>query len=92
MFDYVRNVHPSAKSPCEMGGGPLQCKVMDASFFCFATDVCQYRKVYPFSGGSPLVQPSAYDFHFRWNQVPCAVGEKISFFSRFFFISSFACT
>ncbi|KAI1232246.1 GTPase-activating Rap/Ran-GAP domain-like protein 3, partial [Lamprotornis superbus] len=36
-------------------------------------DVCQYRKVYPFSGGSPVVQPSAYDFHFSWNQVPYAV-------------------
>uniref|UniRef100_A0A674GMT2 GTPase activating Rap/RanGAP domain like 3 n=1 Tax=Taeniopygia guttata TaxID=59729 RepID=A0A674GMT2_TAEGU len=35
--------------------------------------VCQYRKVYPFSGGSSLVQPSAYDFHFSWNQVPYAV-------------------
>ncbi|XP_068513180.1 GTPase-activating Rap/Ran-GAP domain-like protein 3 isoform X2 [Anas acuta] len=35
--------------------------------------VCQYRKVYPFNGGSPLVQSSAYDFHFSWNQVPYAV-------------------
>ncbi|XP_051663721.1 GTPase-activating Rap/Ran-GAP domain-like protein 3 isoform X4 [Manacus candei] len=35
--------------------------------------VCQYRKVYPFSGGSPLIQPSAYDFQFSWNQVPYAV-------------------
>ncbi|XP_052525378.1 GTPase-activating Rap/Ran-GAP domain-like protein 3 isoform X10 [Tympanuchus pallidicinctus] len=35
--------------------------------------VCQYRKVYPFNGGSPLIQPSAYDFHFCWNQVPYAV-------------------
>uniref|UniRef100_A0A8C3ECK4 GTPase-activating Rap/Ran-GAP domain-like protein 3 n=1 Tax=Corvus moneduloides TaxID=1196302 RepID=A0A8C3ECK4_CORMO len=35
--------------------------------------ICQYRKIYPFSGGSPLVQPSAYDFHFSWNQVPYAV-------------------
>uniref|UniRef100_A0A8C4UYI8 GTPase-activating Rap/Ran-GAP domain-like protein 3 n=1 Tax=Falco tinnunculus TaxID=100819 RepID=A0A8C4UYI8_FALTI len=35
--------------------------------------VCQYRKVYPFNGGSPLVQPSAYDFQFSWNQVPYAV-------------------
>ncbi|XP_075375749.1 GTPase-activating Rap/Ran-GAP domain-like protein 3 isoform X6 [Mycteria americana] len=35
--------------------------------------VCQYRKVYPFNGGSPLIQPSAYDFHFSWNQVPYAV-------------------
>ncbi|KAM6337457.1 GTPase-activating Rap/Ran-GAP domain-like protein 3 isoform 8-T9 [Alca torda] len=35
--------------------------------------VCQYRKVYPFNGGCPLIQPSAYDFHFSWNQVPYAV-------------------
>ncbi|XP_056360956.1 GTPase-activating Rap/Ran-GAP domain-like protein 3 isoform X2 [Oenanthe melanoleuca] len=35
--------------------------------------ICQYRKIHPFSGGSPLVQPSAYDFHFSWNQVPYAV-------------------
>ncbi|XP_030317256.1 GTPase-activating Rap/Ran-GAP domain-like protein 3 [Calypte anna] len=35
--------------------------------------ICQYRKVYPFNGGSPLIQPSAYDFHFSWNQVPYAV-------------------
>ncbi|XP_009080063.1 PREDICTED: GTPase-activating Rap/Ran-GAP domain-like protein 3, partial [Acanthisitta chloris] len=35
--------------------------------------VCQYKKVYPFSGGSPLIQPSSYDFHFSWNQVPYAV-------------------
>lgn len=82
MFDCVHNVHPSAKSPHKMGGGCLQCKVMDAPFFYFAADVCQYRKVYPFSGHSPLVQPSAYDFHFSWNQVPYAVGKTISLFSR----------
>ncbi|XP_066836565.1 GTPase-activating Rap/Ran-GAP domain-like protein 3 isoform X13 [Anser cygnoides] len=35
--------------------------------------VCQYRKVCPFNGGSPLIQSSAYDFHFSWNQVPYAV-------------------
>uniref|UniRef100_A0A803VUM3 GTPase-activating Rap/Ran-GAP domain-like protein 3 n=1 Tax=Ficedula albicollis TaxID=59894 RepID=A0A803VUM3_FICAL len=35
--------------------------------------ICQYRKIYPFSGGSSLVQPSVYDFHFSWNQVPYAV-------------------
>ncbi|NXX97613.1 GARL3 protein, partial [Centropus bengalensis] len=35
--------------------------------------VCQYRKVHPFNGGSPLIQTSAYDFHFSWNQVPYAV-------------------
>ncbi|NXW48285.1 GARL3 protein, partial [Nyctiprogne leucopyga] len=35
--------------------------------------VCQYRKIHPFNGGSPLIQPSAYDFHFSWNQVPYAV-------------------
>ncbi|XP_062446991.1 GTPase-activating Rap/Ran-GAP domain-like protein 3 isoform X2 [Rhea pennata] len=35
--------------------------------------VCQYRKVYPLNGGSPLIQPSASNFHFSWNQVPYAV-------------------
>uniref|UniRef100_A0A8D2J4W1 GTPase-activating Rap/Ran-GAP domain-like protein 3 n=1 Tax=Varanus komodoensis TaxID=61221 RepID=A0A8D2J4W1_VARKO len=35
--------------------------------------VCCYRKVCPFNGGSPLVQPSASDFHFSWNQVPYAI-------------------
>uniref|UniRef100_A0A803STM9 CNH domain-containing protein n=1 Tax=Anolis carolinensis TaxID=28377 RepID=A0A803STM9_ANOCA len=35
--------------------------------------VCYYRKVCPFNGGSFLVQPSASDFHFSWNQVPYAI-------------------
>ncbi|XP_077162764.1 GTPase-activating Rap/Ran-GAP domain-like protein 3 isoform X2 [Paroedura picta] len=35
--------------------------------------ICYYRKVCPFNGGSPLVQPSASDFHFSWNQVPYAI-------------------
>lgn len=60
---------------------------MDASFFFFVTDVCQYRKVYPFNGGSPLIQPSAYDFHFSWNQVPYAVGKKMSVFTRWLVFS-----
>ncbi|XP_056408493.1 GTPase-activating Rap/Ran-GAP domain-like protein 3 isoform X2 [Hyla sarda] len=34
---------------------------------------CSYKKVSPFNGGSPLIQPSASDFHFSWNQVPNAV-------------------
>ncbi|XP_075116804.1 GTPase-activating Rap/Ran-GAP domain-like protein 3 isoform X2 [Leptodactylus fuscus] len=34
---------------------------------------CSYKKVGPFNGGSPLLQPSASDFHFSWNQVPHAV-------------------
>ncbi|KAM8933577.1 GTPase-activating Rap/Ran-GAP domain-like protein 3 isoform 2-T2 [Pelodytes ibericus] len=35
--------------------------------------ICYYKKVCPFNGGSPLIQPSASDFHFSWNQVPNAV-------------------
>ncbi|XP_078406072.1 GTPase-activating Rap/Ran-GAP domain-like protein 3 isoform X4 [Cetorhinus maximus] len=35
--------------------------------------VCYYKKVCPFNGGSPLIQPSASDFHFSWNQVPNAI-------------------
>lgn len=59
----------------QIGVCHVQCKVMDAAFLS-VTDVCQYRKVHPFNGGSPLIQPSAYDFHFSWNQVPYAVGKK----------------
>ncbi|XP_048199192.1 GTPase-activating Rap/Ran-GAP domain-like protein 3 isoform X2 [Perognathus longimembris pacificus] len=36
---------------------------------------CIYKKVCPFNGGSFLVQPSASDFQFCWNQAPYAVGE-----------------
>lgn len=79
MFDDAHNVHTSATSACETGVCHLQCKVRGAAFFF--TDVCRYRKVYPFNGGSPLIQPSAYDFHFSWNQVPYAVGKKISLFN-----------
>ncbi|XP_042193199.1 GTPase-activating Rap/Ran-GAP domain-like protein 3 [Callorhinchus milii] len=32
--------------------------------------ICYYKKVCTFNGGSPLLQPSASDFHFSWNQVP----------------------
>ncbi|XP_078082550.1 GTPase-activating Rap/Ran-GAP domain-like protein 3 isoform X7 [Mustelus asterias] len=35
--------------------------------------ICYYKKVCPFNGGSPLIQPSASDFHFCWNQVPNAI-------------------
>ncbi|XP_062929502.1 GTPase-activating Rap/Ran-GAP domain-like protein 3 isoform X1 [Mobula hypostoma] len=35
--------------------------------------VCYYKKVCPFNSGSPLMQPSASDFHFSWNQVPNSI-------------------
>nr|XP_014349468.1 PREDICTED: GTPase-activating Rap/Ran-GAP domain-like protein 3 [Latimeria chalumnae] len=35
--------------------------------------ICYYKKVCPFNGGSPVVHPSASDFHFSWNQVPNAI-------------------
>lgn len=35
--------------------------------------ICCYKKVTPFNGGTPLIQPSASDFYFSWNQVPNAV-------------------
>ncbi|XP_077001490.1 GTPase-activating Rap/Ran-GAP domain-like protein 3 isoform X2 [Tamandua tetradactyla] len=34
---------------------------------------CIYKKVCPFNGGSFLVQPSASDFQFCWNQGPYAI-------------------
>ncbi|XP_018417580.1 PREDICTED: GTPase-activating Rap/Ran-GAP domain-like protein 3 isoform X3 [Nanorana parkeri] len=35
--------------------------------------MCCYKKVTPFNGGTPLIQPSVSDFLFSWNQVPNAV-------------------
>lgn len=34
---------------------------------------CIYKKVCPFNGGSFLLQPSASDFQFCWNQAPYAI-------------------
>lgn len=34
---------------------------------------CIYKKVCPFNGGSFLLQPSASDFQFCWNQAPHAI-------------------
>ncbi|XP_053551903.1 GTPase-activating Rap/Ran-GAP domain-like protein 3, partial [Bombina bombina] len=36
-------------------------------------NICYYKKVSPFNGGSPRIPSSASDFHFSWNQVPNAV-------------------
>ncbi|GAB1286252.1 GTPase-activating Rap/Ran-GAP domain-like protein 3 [Apodemus speciosus] len=36
-------------------------------------DSCIYKKVCPFNGGSFLLQPSASDFQFCWNQAPYAI-------------------
>ncbi|KAG2470188.1 GARL3 protein, partial [Polypterus senegalus] len=35
--------------------------------------ICCYKKVCPFSSAAPIIQSSASDFHFSWNQVPNAV-------------------
>ncbi|EMP34565.1 GTPase-activating Rap/Ran-GAP domain-like protein 3, partial [Chelonia mydas] len=45
----------------------------DAGLLLCYNYVCYYRKVCPYNGGSPLVQTSASDFHFSWNQVPYAI-------------------
>jgi hypothetical protein len=42
----------------------------------FIADSCIYKKVCPFNGGSFLLQPSASDFQFCWNQAPYAIGKK----------------
>lgn len=42
---------------------------------CFPADSCIYKKVCPFNAGSLLVQPSASDFQFCWNQAPYAIGK-----------------
>ncbi|XP_048679402.1 GTPase-activating Rap/Ran-GAP domain-like protein 3 isoform X3 [Caretta caretta] len=45
----------------------------DAGLLLCYNYVCYYRKVCPYNGVSPLVQTSASDFHFSWNQVPYAI-------------------
>lgn len=42
----------------------------------FVADSCIYKKVCPFNGGSFLLQPSASDFQFCWNQAPYAIGKE----------------
>ncbi|MGH0141981.1 UNVERIFIED_CONTAM: hypothetical protein FKN15_043223, partial [Acipenser sinensis] len=34
---------------------------------------CSYKKVCPFNGATPMIQSSASDFHFSWNQVPNSI-------------------
>ncbi|TSP36073.1 GTPase-activating Rap/Ran-GAP domain-like protein 3 [Bagarius yarrelli] len=33
-------------------------------------DFCAYKKVCPFNGATPMIQPNSSDFHFSWNQMP----------------------
>ncbi|XP_066568831.1 GTPase-activating Rap/Ran-GAP domain-like protein 3 isoform X2 [Amia ocellicauda] len=35
--------------------------------------ICYYKKVCPFNGATPMIQSTASDFHFSWNQVPNAI-------------------
>nr|XP_015222407.1 PREDICTED: GTPase-activating Rap/Ran-GAP domain-like protein 3 isoform X2 [Lepisosteus oculatus] len=35
--------------------------------------ICYYKKVCPFNGATPMIQSSASDFHFSWNQVPNSI-------------------
>ncbi|XP_043095999.1 GTPase-activating Rap/Ran-GAP domain-like protein 3 isoform X2 [Puntigrus tetrazona] len=34
---------------------------------------CIYKKVCPFNGATPMIQPNTSDFHFSWNQMPNAI-------------------
>lgn len=40
--------------------------------FCY-NNICVYKKVCPFNGATPMIQPNSLDFHFSWNQMPNAI-------------------
>lgn len=67
---------PGRDSPRKSWQPLRQAAVCDRSLSLSLSDICYYRKVCPFNGGSPLVQASASDFHFSWNQVPYAIGKN----------------
>lgn len=42
-------------------------------------DLCAYKKVCPFNGATPMIQPNSSDFHFSWNQMPNGIGKWLNF-------------
>ncbi|XP_062409606.1 GTPase-activating Rap/Ran-GAP domain-like protein 3 isoform X7 [Sardina pilchardus] len=45
----------------------------EAGLLLCYNNICSYKKVCPFNGATPMIQPSASDFHFSWNQMPNAI-------------------
>ncbi|XP_009299793.1 GTPase-activating Rap/Ran-GAP domain-like protein 3 isoform X5 [Danio rerio] len=44
----------------------------EAGLLLCYNNICVYKKVCPFNGATPMIQPNTSDFHFSWNQMPNA--------------------
>lgn len=44
----------------------------EAGLLLCYNNICIYKKVCPFNGATPMIQPNTSDFHFSWNQMPNA--------------------
>ncbi|XP_017315940.1 GTPase-activating Rap/Ran-GAP domain-like protein 3 isoform X1 [Ictalurus punctatus] len=42
----------------------------EAGLLLCYNNFCAYKKVCPFNGATPMIQPNSSDFHFSWNQMP----------------------
>uniref|UniRef100_A0A3B1J4L5 GTPase-activating Rap/Ran-GAP domain-like protein 3 n=1 Tax=Astyanax mexicanus TaxID=7994 RepID=A0A3B1J4L5_ASTMX len=47
----------------------------EAGLLLCYNNLCAYKKVCPFNGATPMIQPNSSDFHFSWNQMPNSIGE-----------------
>ncbi|XP_028828553.1 GTPase-activating Rap/Ran-GAP domain-like protein 3 isoform X3 [Denticeps clupeoides] len=45
----------------------------EAGLLLCYNNICSYKKVCPFNGATPMIQPSSSDFTFSWNQMPNAI-------------------
>uniref|UniRef100_A0A8C1YEW6 GTPase-activating Rap/Ran-GAP domain-like protein 3 n=1 Tax=Cyprinus carpio TaxID=7962 RepID=A0A8C1YEW6_CYPCA len=45
----------------------------EAGLLLCYNNICIYKKVCPFNGATPMIQPNTSDFHFSWNQMPNAI-------------------
>ncbi|XP_051967232.1 GTPase-activating Rap/Ran-GAP domain-like protein 3 isoform X3 [Xyrauchen texanus] len=45
----------------------------EAGLLLCYNNICVYKKVCPFNGATPMIQPNSSDFHFSWNQMPNSI-------------------
>ncbi|XP_076867315.1 GTPase-activating Rap/Ran-GAP domain-like protein 3 isoform X3 [Brachyhypopomus gauderio] len=45
----------------------------EAGLLLCYNNLCTYKKVCPFNGAMPMIQPNSSDFHFSWNQMPNSI-------------------
>uniref|UniRef100_A0A3B4E698 GTPase-activating Rap/Ran-GAP domain-like protein 3 n=1 Tax=Pygocentrus nattereri TaxID=42514 RepID=A0A3B4E698_PYGNA len=45
----------------------------EAGLLLCYNNLCAYKKVCPFNGATPMIQPNSSDFHFSWNQMPNSI-------------------